>query len=263
MATRVFSPRPETGRPPYVIAHRGISAKAPENTLASFRLAAGADGIDMVELDVRLTKDDEVLVLHDRTLQRTTTGNGIARKFTYQEISKYDAGSWFNPTFCTERVPTLRQVLNLAGPARWVNIEIKSEPFHGETPGLIEQRVLEVVAECGMEQRVFFSSFDHHLIANLKRIAPTAVTGVLYNFFRDFGRPPSKLVRRANASVFICGKGELRPSMMEDAHRHDIPVYVYTLNSTKDAQKMIQLGVQGIISDNADEIVPLINRTRG
>ncbi|HTP14155.1 MAG TPA: glycerophosphodiester phosphodiesterase family protein, partial [Bacteroidota bacterium] len=178
MVTRAFFPRPEPGSPPYVIAHRGISAKAPENTLASFALAVEAGGIDMVELDVRLTKDREVIVLHDRTLQRTTTGNGIARKFSYQEISKYDAGSWFNPSFRAERVPLLQQVLKLVGPTRWVNIEIKSEPFHRETPGLIEQRVLDAVAESGMEQGVFFSSFDHHLIANLKRIAPTTFTGV-------------------------------------------------------------------------------------
>jgi glycerophosphoryl diester phosphodiesterase len=256
-------PQPTQEEPPYVIAHRGISAKAPENTIASFTLAVNAKGIDMVELDVRLTKEGEVIVLHDRTLQRTTTGNGAARKYPYQEISRYDAGSWFDPAFKTERIPTLRQVLQLVGPTRWVDIEIKSDPFHREPRGLLEQKVLDVVAECGMEDRVFFSSFDHHLVANLKRIAAKATTGVLYNFFRDFGRLPSKLVRRANASIFICGKGELRPSMIEDAHRHRIPVYVYTLNSIKDAQKMLQLGVQGVISDSADEIVPLINGKSG
>jgi glycerophosphoryl diester phosphodiesterase len=256
-------PQPAPGTPPYVIAHRGISAKAPENTVASFTLAVNASGIDMVELDVRLTKDGEVIVLHDRTLQRTTTGNGVARKYSYQELSRYDAGSWFDPVFKTEHIPTLRQVLQLVGPTRWVDIEIKSDPFHREPRGLIERKVLDVVAECGMGDGVFFSSFDHHLIANLKRTAPKATTGVLYNLFRDFGRLPSKLVQRANASIFICGKGELRPSMIEDAHRHRIPVYVYTLNSIKDAQKMLQLGVQGIISDNADEIVPLINGKSG
>lgn len=261
MSMRPFLPKPASGGPPYIIAHRGISAKAPENTLASFALAVNSPGIDMVELDVRLTKDEEVIVLHDRTLQRTTTGNGIARKFSYQEMSKYDAGSWFNPAFRTEHIPTLRQVLQLVGKTRWVNIEIKSDPFHKESPGVIEQKVLKVVSECKMEHAVLFSSFDHHLVANLKRMAPEATTGVLFNFFRDFGRLPSKLARRANASVFICGKGELRPAMIEDAHRHEIAVYVYTLNSIKDAQKMIQLGVQGIISDNADEIVPLVNTT--
>ena len=115
MSVNPILARPPAGAPPYVIAHRGISARAPENTLASFALAVNSPGIDMVELDVRLTRDEEVIVLHDRTLQRTTTGNGIARKYSLQELSKYDAGSWFEPAFQTERIPTLRQVLQLVG----------------------------------------------------------------------------------------------------------------------------------------------------
>ena len=255
-----FHAKPESGDPPYVIAHRGISSKAPENTLASFALAAAAPGIDMVELDVRLTKDEEVIVLHDRTLQRTSTGNGLARKYALNELRNYDAGSWFDPSFRTERIPTLLEVLQLVGSTRRVDIEIKSDPFYTDRRGLIEEKVIEVVDHCNMKNRVFYSSFDHHLVANLKRILPDAVTGVLYNLFRDFGRSPSKLARRADASIFICGKGELQLSMIEDARRHGIAVYVYTLNSIKDAQKMIQLGVDGIISDNADEIVSLVKR---
>ena len=256
-----FSPKPVKGAPPYIIAHRGISAKAPENTLASFALATMAPGIDMVELDVRLTKDDEVIVLHDRTLQRTSTGNGVARKHTLQELRSFDAGSWFAPSFRTEKIPTLLEVLQLVGTKRWVDIEIKSDPFQPERRGLVEEKVLAVVDQCKMRERVFYSSFDHHLIANLKRLVPGAVTGVLYNLFRDFGRSPSKLARRAEASIFICAKTELQRSMIDDARKHDIAVYVYTLNSIKDAQKMIQLGVDGIISDNADDIVSLVKHS--
>jgi glycerophosphoryl diester phosphodiesterase len=258
MSMLPFRVKPLQGSSPFVIAHRGISAKAPENTIASFALAVNAPGIDMVELDVRLTKDEQVIVLHDRTLQRTSTGNGVARKYSVKELSHYDAGSWFSPEFNAERIPTLKEVLRLVGGSRWVNIEIKSDPMYREPKGLLEQRVLDVVHECGMDDVVFFSSFDHDLIANLKRMAPQAKTGVLYNLFRDFGRRPSKLARRANASIFICGKGELQKSMIDDARHHGVAVYVYTLNSVRDAQKMIQLGVDGIISDNADEIVPLV-----
>jgi glycerophosphoryl diester phosphodiesterase len=254
---RPFQAKPESATP-YIIAHRGISAKAPENTLASFNLAATVPGIDMVELDVRLTRDEEVIVLHDRTLQRTTTGNGIAGKYTLSELRSYDAGSWFDPSFRDERIPTLREILQAVGQSRWVDIEIKSDPFHRDRRGLLERRVVEIVEQCEMKDRVFYSSFDHQLVANLKRMVPEAVTGVLYNLLHDFGRSPSKLARRADASIFICGKGELQSSMIEDARRNGIAVYVYTLNSVKDAQKMIQLGVDGIISDNADDIVPLV-----
>jgi len=153
-----FKPKPAAENPPYVIAHRGISAKAPENTLASFALAAGAEGIDVIELDVRFTKDRQVIVLHDRTLQRTTTGNGVANKYTLNELKRYDAGSWFNPSFKTERIPMLSEVLRLVGPTRWVDIEIKSDPFHADRRGLLEEEVIRVVDECGMKDHVFYTS---------------------------------------------------------------------------------------------------------
>jgi glycerophosphoryl diester phosphodiesterase len=253
-----FDPTPKTGTHPLLAAHRGISSKAPENTLASFTLALNTPGIDMIELDVRLTKDEQVIVLHDRTLQRTSTGNGFARKYTLDEIKRFDAGSWFNPAFGSERIPTLRSVLQLVGKSLWVNVEIKSDPFHKEPAGLLERRTLEVLEECNMKHAVIVSSFDHQLVASLKRMAPEIKVGVLYNFFRDFGRLPSKLARRVDASAFICGRQELSKAMIDDAHNHGVAVYVYTLNSVRDAQKMLRLGVDGILSDNADEIVTLV-----
>lgn len=249
-----FSPRPAPGSPPYVIAHRGISGKAPENTLASFRLAVQAADIDMVELDVHLSKEEEVIVLHDRTLQRTSTGNGAARNYTLAELREFDAGSWFHPSFSAERIPTLRQVLELVGATRWVNVELKSHFLYREPRGFFERKVLDTVAGCGLSSRVMFSSFDHQLIANLKRMSPESITGVLYNLYRDFGRMPSKLARKANAGVFVCAKHELTQSMIRDAHQHGLAVFVYTLNSVNDVQRMVDLGVDGIISDNADDI---------
>jgi glycerophosphoryl diester phosphodiesterase len=246
---------------PYVIAHRGISAKAPENTLAAFSLATKSNGIDMVELDVRLSSDDQVIVLHDRTLQRTSTGNGAARNYSYAEISQFNAGSWFHQSFSRERIPRLRSVLELVRGKRWVNIELKSDFLHREQRGVLEEKILQVVRECGMLQQVMFSSFDHHLIANLKRTNAVSITGVLYNLYRDFGRMPSKLAGRAGASVFVCAKQELRKGMIQDAHDNGIAVYIYTLNSNQDVQKMLDFGVDGILSDNADDIVTLVKGT--
>ena len=105
-----YQPKPLPKEPPYVIAHRGISAKASENTLGSFEHAASISGIDMVELDVRLSKDEELIVLHDQTLQRTSTGNGLARNYSFDEIRRFDAGSWFHPKFAKQHIPTLGEV---------------------------------------------------------------------------------------------------------------------------------------------------------
>lgn len=245
-----------------MIAHRGISAKAPENTLAAFLLATKSVGIDMVELDVRLSSDEQVIVLHDRTLQRTSTGNGAARNYTYAEIAQFNAGSWFHPSYSGERIPTLQSALELLKGKRWVNIELKSDFLHKEQAGFLEEKVLQIVKDCGMLQYAMFSSFDHHLIANLKRLNKDSTTGVLYNLYRDFGRMPSKLAGRTGASVFVCAKQELRRGMIQDAHNNGIAVYVYTLNSVQDVQKMLDFGVDGIVSDNADDIVTLVKGTQ-
>jgi glycerophosphoryl diester phosphodiesterase len=248
---------------PYVIAHRGMCARAPENTIASFELAADFPGIDMIELDVRLTKDEELIVLHDRTLQRTSTGNGPVRNYSLEEIRKLDAGSWFHPMYARERIPTLREVFERIGKRLWVDVEIKSDVLHREPSGLIEERVLDVVHSCNMDERVLFSSFNHKILSNIKQLRPSAVTGVLFDFLHDFGRSPSKLAERVGATVFKCATRELSRQMVENAHHHGIAVYVYTLNSVKGAQRMLSFGVDGILSNNADDIIAVVKNADG
>ena len=214
----------------------------------------------MIELDVHLSKDEEVVVLHDRTLQRTSTGNGAVRRYTTHELSAFDAGSWFDPQFSAERVPTLRDVLTEAKGKCWVDVEIKSHLFHREPNGLLERRVMEIVRACGMEEAVMFSSFDHALAASMKNLYPSSRVGVLYNMYRDFGKKPSDLAQRAGAEIFVCGKHELTRRMLENAKSNGLALYVYTVNSIDAAQSAVALGVDGIISDNADEIIPFVKR---
>ncbi|MEK6649391.1 MAG: glycerophosphodiester phosphodiesterase family protein, partial [Bacteroidota bacterium] len=171
----------DSGAPPFVTAHRGLSSQAPENTLAAFRRAVEA-GADMLELDVHLTADDRVAVIHDRTLQRTTTGNGGVRSYTSGEISEFDAGSWFDPEFTTERVPMLEDVLAVARDRCLLNVELKSHAFHQERPGIFERRVLDAVRNGGMLDRTIFTSFDHRLVRGIREVEPSAVTGILYHW---------------------------------------------------------------------------------
>lgn len=255
-----FQPKPHPEHRPYVVAHRGISGKAPENTLAAFTLACETPGIDMIELDVRLSKDEEVIVLHDRTLQRTSTGNGAARNYTVAEIKEFDAGSWYDPSFSKERIPTLREVLALVDRRRWVNIELKSHFFFPEKRELLEQKVIETVHSMHYRDHVLYSSFDHRMVASIKRHDPLAATGVLFSFYRDYGRMPSKLARRAGAAVFVCAKHELTQRMVDDARRAGLAVYVYTLNTTANVSKMVEMGVDGILSDIADDIVKYVKK---
>jgi glycerophosphoryl diester phosphodiesterase len=230
----------------------------PENTLAAFARACEKPGIDMIELDVRLSRDNEVIVLHDRTLQRTSTGNGPARHYSVSEIKEFDAGSWFDASFSKERIPTLREVLTLVDKRRWINVELKSDFFFPEKPELLEQRVLDTVHSLNYQEHVLYSSFNHRMIGTIRHFDPDAKTGVLYNVYRDYGRLPSKLARRVGAEVFVCAKHELTQHMLNDARHAGLAVYVYTLNSTAVVGKMLEMGIDGILSDVADDIVRFV-----
>ena len=153
---------------PLLIGHRGYPAKFPENTLASFEGAIQA-GCDMIELDVTITDDRKVVVIHDDTLDRTTNGKGLVGYFTLEEIKQLDAGKWFAPRFSGERVPELAEVMKLTAGRCMVNIEIKESAFEGTYPSdSIEHQVVDLVKACGAMDRVIVSSFDARI---LRRIA--------------------------------------------------------------------------------------------
>lgn len=255
-----FEPIPRSERHPYIVAHRGISGKCPENTFAAFEMALGLPGIDLIELDVRLSRDEEVIVLHDRTLQRTTTGNGPARKCYLSELKEHDAGSWFEPRFSNERIPSLNEILEISKGRLFVNIEMKSDLFHKEPDGLLEKKVLDTVRSNNMVDQVLISSFNHRLVSNIKKLEPRLRTGVIYSLYRDFFYSPARLAEDANADVFVCAKHELRKWMIHDMHVQGKAIYVYTLNAVTDVFRIARLGVDAILSDNADEIVPLLRK---
>lgn len=159
-----------------VWAHRGASGYAPENTLDAFRKAVemGADGI---ELDVQMTKDGELVVIHDETIDRVSNGKGWVKDYTYEELKKFN----FNKThleYTKEEIPTLEQVYLLIKPTNLtINVEIKTGiVFY---PG-IEGRVLELTERLGMKERVIYSSFNHYTIRKIKESDPQAKTGMLY-----------------------------------------------------------------------------------
>lgn len=163
---------------PLIFAHRGVSSQCPENTLAAFRKAIeiGADGI---ELDVHRSKDGQLVVCHDETVDRTTDGKGIIQEMTVQELSQLDAGGWFGPSFKGERIPLLEQVLKLLQPTSlWLNIELKTDYYF--YPG-IEEQTYALIHAYGMEDRVILSSFNHYTVLRFQRIAPRIRTGILYS----------------------------------------------------------------------------------
>jgi glycerophosphoryl diester phosphodiesterase len=164
------------GAPLLRVGHRGARGHAPENTMVSF--ATGADlGVDAVETDVQLSKDGEVVLIHDHTVDRTTDGRGFVKDLTLAELEALDAGSWFDPKFAGQRIPTLAELLAWAKGRVGVAIEIKNGPIY--YPGIAEKTV-RLVRQQGMERQVILISFDHLVLREAKRIAPEIATGILY-----------------------------------------------------------------------------------
>lgn len=161
---------------PLVIGHRGAAGYAPENTMVAFERGLSLRA-DAIELDVNVSKDGELIVIHDPTLNRTTSGSGLVLEHTLAEIKALDAGSWFDPSFSTCRVPTLREVLHWARGRTRVVIELKNGPiFYSQ----LEQRVLSVLDELDMREDVLVISFDHVVLHAFKQLAPDVPVGALY-----------------------------------------------------------------------------------
>jgi len=212
----------------------------------------------MIEVDVHLTADDEVVVIHDRTLQRTTTGNGAVRSYAFGELADIDAGSWFDPLFADQRIPTLRQVLDLVGDSAELNIEIKSYMYRGIDPHHLASRVLACVGEANAMDRVLFTSFDRHVLSAIRHQDPDACLGILQSWMRNLFHDPLTIAREVGASACICSRQEFRRSFLDTAHEHGMPVFVYTVNDPEEARRLSGAGVDGLITDSADTLLRII-----
>ncbi len=246
-------------RKPMVIAHRGFSGRAPENTMSAFRMALDA-GVDMIEFDVQLSREREVVVIHDDKVDRTTDGSGKVSAMTLEELSRLDAGSWFNRSFAGEHIPTLREALELIAPKVYVNIEIKTDTVIRRADTEIADRTFELVKNMGLLNRVLFSSFNHMLMKYLKGVNPDVHTGVIFHPIMHAGRLPSGLAKPAGAEVFVCGKRDATKRRIENARKHDIIIGVYGLESQSDIDRMLDSGITVLVSDYPDKLIEALRR---
>lgn len=159
-----------------LIGHRGALASAPENTLPSFQEGL-AQGADVLELDIHRSRDGELVVIHDFTVDRTTDGKGYVRDLTVAELKRLDAGSRFSPAFKDTRIPLLREVLVWAKGRVWLAIEIKSDWITYEG---IETALVDQLHAAAMVDQVMVISFDHCCIKRVKGLDQNIATGILY-----------------------------------------------------------------------------------
>ncbi len=215
----------------------------------------------MIELDVRLTIDGELVVLHDRTVNRTTNGKGKVWDLTLEELKGLDAGSWFSRRFAGERIPSLKEVVTVLPSDMPINIEVKTDGQPQTTPSF-ERRLVHFIREMRLVDRVLVSSFDHAFLRRLHRLDGTLTIGVLYLALRDLGRKPSTLVRNVGGAVFTCSITQLRKRMVEDAQRSGIVLGCYGVNTRKQLEKALNYGVGVLITDYPREMRKYVAQAR-
>ena len=227
-------------------AHRGFSGKYPENTMLAFRKAV-EEGVDGIELDVQLTKDGEVVIIHDETIDRTTDGKGLVVSYTYDELRKFDASFKFRGQCGFNPIPTLREYFELVKDKNIVtNIELKTglNEYFG-----IEEKVWKLIEEYKLEDRVLISSFNHYSVLRMKSIAPNLKYGLLTEtWIINAGKYTEDVGVECYHPHFFSMTAE----NVKELKEHNIEINVYTVNEEKDIRDMIEKGIDIVIGNYPD-----------
>ena len=228
-----------------VLAHRGASGYAPENTMIAFQKAIDlkADGF---ELDVQMTKDGEIVVIHDETIDRTSDGKGWVKDFTFEELRKYNYNKT-HPEFDHADIPTMREVFELVKPTNLViNIEIKT----GIIFYPIEEKLLALTKEMGMEDRVFYSSFNHYTVKKIHQLDPATTVGFLY---ADGPIDMPEYGTKHGVNALHPALYNLQyPGFVEECKKRGLALNVWTVNEEQYVKMCMEVQVDSVITNYPD-----------
>ena len=225
------------------IAHRGSSGSFPENTRIAFEKAIEA-GVDLIEVDCQLSKDGHVVVIHDERLDRTAGVRGLVRGRTLAQLKKLDVGAWFKRSFKGEKILTLEEVMEILGDSVELNLDIKSSP---KGPLGIELKILFILSHYDFLDRTILSSFDYRCLRRLRELAPDARIGILYA--AGIKDNPFQVAREINAYSLHLQKEIFSPHLLERGKQLGLKTLVWTVNEVEEMERLLSLGVDGIISD--------------
>jgi glycerophosphoryl diester phosphodiesterase len=236
-----------------IVAHRGGCLLAPENTLAAFKNAIIL-GVDWIEIDVQQSSDKVTVVIHDKTLNRTTNGKGQVDKTTYNELSCFDAGVAFSKKFSGEKVPTLEETMVLIEGKCKLLIEIK----HPDTSGDIEKDVASLIQKYKAWSWCMVQSFDYQSVFRIHQLDPQIRTALL------FVKPNIERIQNNEEMGFLSGISIYHrfagKRTIERLHRIQKTVFVWTVNHPNRIQKIIENGADGIITDDPHMMKELLNQ---
>ncbi len=237
------------------IAHRGFSGKYPENTLLAFEEAL-EEGVDGFEFDTHLTRDGEIVIIHDERLDRTTDATGFVRDRTYAELCRVDAGKPF-PEYGFQKIPTLREYFELVkGRDILTNIELKNGIYWYEG---MEEKVIAMIREYHLEEQVILSSFNHRSILHCKQLAPEIRCGFLdFSWLADAGEyTATRGVEYYHPAFFTLDEETVR-----EIHSRGVGINTWTVNEPEEIARMFDLGVEAVIGNWPDRVNAL-RRSRG
>ena len=241
----------------WVIAHRGASGVAPENTMAAFRKAVEL-GAGFIETDLQLSRDAHLVALHDDTLERTTNGRGPVSSKTLEQLRRLDAGSWFQasgneaaPPFAGERIPVLEEILAFGREHEiGLLLEVKATG-----PSGTEHAVVGALRACGEIARSVVLSFTPSVLRRVRQLEPLVMTGFLYS-----DHMPSAIATavEAGARQLLPRTDRVTRELVTEVHAHDLKVVAWTADAPDEMRKLIAAGVDGIITNYPDRLIELL-----
>lgn len=235
---------------PTVMAHRGLSADAPENTLYAFSDAISV-GADFIELDVQQTRDGVLVVMHDSNLKRTTGVNKDIWDADYADIQNLDAGSWFDPAYANARIPTLEETLQFVDKRAKLNIEIKPTKHGSDT---LEQDVAELITRYQYTDACYVTSFSYGSLKKVKKANPEIRTGYLMSV--AYGQ----FYSLKYADAFSLNKVFVTSQVVNAAHQQGKQIFAWTVNSMSEVRSLCNLHVDSIITDDPVMVQNVISR---
>jgi glycerophosphoryl diester phosphodiesterase len=253
-----FANSAAAGGPPHKvmnIAHRGASGYAPENTMAAFDKALQMKA-DYFELDVQMSKDGKLVLIHDVTVDRTTDGTGRVGDLTFKELRRLDAGSWFDPAFAGERIPTLEEALDRYRGKIGILIEIKNPELY---PG-IERKVAKALKKRNLHKprngKIIVQSFNHDSVKKFHSLLPSVPVGVLISY-RDEGISDKELRNFAKYADYVNpNKDMVDRSLVKRIHRFGMKTTPWTVRDRAEADRLKSIRVDGIVTDYPDYVRP-------
>ena len=233
-----------------IIAHRGASGSAPENTIPAI-IKAISDGANYIEIDVHQTLDEKIVVIHDYSVDRTTAHEGEIKNLTYSEIEKMEAGKWFSDKFEGTKIPLLEEVLNIIPDSVKLIIEVKGDS--SVYPG-IENNIVDILRRSNLKNRIILKSFDEDVLAKFKLLAPEIPRLLVYVF--GFCVLDTDCQYLQHYEMF------LRESFVKSAQEKGYKIIAWGVQSKSTMERVLSYGIDGIETDHPELLVKLLQEKK-